>query len=51
MNYIRFCMCLLLLCFHHTVGLAQPALTIEVSGVSGEQLDNVKLMLSIEQQK
>ena len=41
----------LLLWLAHSAAFARPDVTVEVSGVSGEERDNVMLLLSIEQQK
>lgn len=41
----------LLLCFYFTTALAKINLNVEIKGVSGEIADNVRLFLSIEQQK
>lgn len=40
-----------LLWFSHIEAFAQPNVTVELSGISGEELENVQLLLSIEQQK
>ena len=51
MNRTRCLIALILLLLFDRMAFAEANLTVELSGVSGEQRDNVLLMLSIEQQK
>ncbi len=50
MKYMRL-LCLFILLWFAPTAFSQPDITVEVSGVSGEERENVLLLLSIEQQK
>lgn len=51
MSFTRILLTVFIGVIYTTIALAQPVVSVEIKGVQGELADNIRLLLSIEQQK